>query len=731
MIELSEELCSGDKIFVCSTIWDTFDERNRLALIYKFYNLLNFNEQCTFFKMLGQKFNNKLILEHSQKLHDKVKSITLVDLSNITKVNRYLESDQRLQSFFNEMTRKTVKESDEKLVEKIFEQQLLESMKFVEKDVDSDTLIDSVEAALAKNNRKRRKVCENGHFIENPAKNRKYCPQCKSNLTEVSELHENDSDNDQIHTATESHVTPEEARAKYYLNLTNTYLDKTPIEIPLGAYSLNPNTRERIKKVLDKIKRDTQMMHYNNKIILKGNKIEKVTLVSDDHQRSFIHLTADGLPMKELIGIIKNCHTCCLCGENFDFLTEITKHKEESGHSSFYATYGVFLLNIGGFHLAQCMMRSYVKLVFSLDLSELCKSIMLDSPKGQFLIEKGTDFRKTLDVIRTSREAKLREICHPFVIWAKKKNIEISLDAFHLWFRNYVKSPSFKLCYEIEKTYGTSLLVLLSSMRANNPTYYKASKKVFAPLLHINFHTTYSILDIYSDYLDRKMEIEAPNLHKYLEVRTHPNKTGKPFSSEPLDERHEEFNKRGLQLQKVNTVEDFQESFQLADPIIMLRKKVFSESYNVKTDEDQIKAIPDYEPNIQLMQMAMRSKDYLNKPENVTKDTAMDGEKIEETYHNLISLAKSKRSENVLKVMQYNDFLVGFNNKKLDIFNKPNNKSMDLDTKIEILIASEESTEKVASLFQYWTELKQQSDYDAESFIESLIDNFIIKSLPY
>ena len=25
VIELSEELCSGDKIFVCSTIWDTFD----------------------------------------------------------------------------------------------------------------------------------------------------------------------------------------------------------------------------------------------------------------------------------------------------------------------------------------------------------------------------------------------------------------------------------------------------------------------------------------------------------------------------------------------------------------------------------------------------------------------------------------------------------------------------------------------------------------------------------
>ena len=43
VIELSEKLCSGDKIFVCSTIWDTFDERNRLALITESskINLLN------------------------------------------------------------------------------------------------------------------------------------------------------------------------------------------------------------------------------------------------------------------------------------------------------------------------------------------------------------------------------------------------------------------------------------------------------------------------------------------------------------------------------------------------------------------------------------------------------------------------------------------------------------------------------------------------------------------
>ena len=215
----------------------------------------------------------------------------------------------------------------------------------------------------------------------------------------------------------------------------------------------------------------------------------------------------------------------------------------ETTHNRFFATYGAILPNIGGFHLCQTMMRSFIKLIWNLDLSELCKSILLESPKSQFMIEKGTEFRKCFDVLRTSHEAKLRELAYPFVKWANKTNVDISLDSYHLWFKHYVKSPTYKLTYEIEKNYSQSLLLFLSSMRANNPTVYSASKKTFGPLLHINNHTTYSQLDIYSDYLDRNMQAHSPKLFEYLEVRKHPNKTGRPFKSKSYDELHEEYNK--------------------------------------------------------------------------------------------------------------------------------------------------------------------------------------------
>ena len=70
-------------------------------------------------------------------------------------------------------------------------------------------------------------------------------------------------------------------------------------------------------------------------------------------------------------------------------------------------------------------------------------------------------------------------------------------------------------------------------------------------------------------------------------------------------------------------------------------------------------------------------------------------------------------------------------NKRLDLFSKPTNKAMDTNTKIEILISAEPNPENIANLFQHWTHCKQQSDYDPETFIDSLINNLITKTLPY
>ena len=54
-----------------------------------------------------------------------------------------------------------------------------------------------------------------------------------------------------------------------------------------------------------------------------------------------------------------------------------------------HAIYGV----LGGFHLAQTMIRSYAKLVFDLDLL-LTKSILLEGLESQLIVQKGSDLRK-------------------------------------------------------------------------------------------------------------------------------------------------------------------------------------------------------------------------------------------------------------------------------------------------------------------------------------------------
>ena len=55
------------------------------------------------------------------------------------------------------------------------------------------------------------------------------------------------------------------------------------------------------------------------------------------------------------------------------------------------------------------------------------------------------------------------------------------------------------MIYEIEKNFGTSLLLYISGMRANNNPVMKAAKKCFSPLFHVNQNPIYSQLDIHSD----------------------------------------------------------------------------------------------------------------------------------------------------------------------------------------------------------------------------------------
>ena len=116
-----------------------------------------------------------------------------------------------------------------------------------------------------------------------------------------------------------------------------------------------------------------------------------------------------------------------------------------------------------------------------------------------------------------------------------------------------MKSETYKAVFEIEKIFGTSFLLFHSALRANNFKLATIAKRLFSPLLHVNRHPNYSIMDIHTDYVHQAMSANAPELKTYLDTSQTSNFTRKDYAGEPHDERHEEYNKRGLNMQRVKT----------------------------------------------------------------------------------------------------------------------------------------------------------------------------------
>ena len=75
-------------------------------------------------------------------------------------------------------------------------------------------------------------------------------------------------------------------------------------------------------------------------------------------------------------------------------------------------------------------------------------------------------------------------------------------------------------------------------------------------------------MDIHTEYLDTKLGEKVPELQEYLDQRRSSNFTGNDYANEAHDERHEEFNKRGLGFQNIKTADHSKQSFQLVDHFI-------------------------------------------------------------------------------------------------------------------------------------------------------------------
>ena len=160
------------------------------------------------------------------------------------------------------------------------------------------------------------------------------------------------------------------------------------------------------------------------------------------------------------------------------------------------------------------------------------------------------------------REAKLRELVTPFVKFARENDIDISVNSYLSWKNTFVKCATYETVFQIEKHYGTGFLLYHASLRANNSKIANIAKKYFSPLFHVNKHPNYAHMEINVEYIEHLLAEKVPELKEFMDARKTSNFTGKPYGSEPHDERHEEYNKRGLNLQTVKTVEDFKQSFQ-------------------------------------------------------------------------------------------------------------------------------------------------------------------------
>ena len=611
-------------------------------------------------------------------------------------------------------------EEDHKLFEEYFEKELEDAIEFVKDDME-DNLQDSVDKKAKVIIAKRRKLCQNGHINTNVRPNRTVCDRdyCKAKLDmersfdanivgKVSKVKQQDK------------ITE---KANMYLNVPNILPNEIPVEKAVGAIAVNPNTPERISKVLDEIIEAAGMRNkYAVKLVLSDNNVTK-SVVDDESFRKHIVVTADGLPYKIMIDLIENTHTCAMCGKRIAHVADLTEHMNETQHNEFFQTYGNILPNIGYFHYALTMLRSLVKLEWNIDYQELCKAINFETPKALFMQEKVTDFRKSLDTYRTVRKAKIREIVTPFVKYALENKIIMNVNSLLLWKKIFVNSEIYKTVFEIEKYYGTGFILFHAALRANNFKLVKIAKKIFSPIFHINRHPNYSIMDIHTDYVEESLSVKVPELEEYLNDKRCSNYTRLPYASEPHDERHEEYNKRGLNMQNVRTVADFKQSFKLVDHFSEMKDSCFDD-YGIKKHGGNSLTNPDYEENVCKMRITMRHNSYLSKPEKSEGLFSLSNEELNPELLNLVEIAKMQKQEDILNVIRHNDFGRGYKTQSnISILkNEAKDKlGIDFESQLRILIASEEDAELRENLRDYCATSRNHPNYNEEKLVDDIL----------
>ena len=373
-------------------------------------------------------------------------------------------------------------EEEENIISEYFEKELETAIVYVNDDMNKNN-IDSIDLLAKQSIAKRRKLCEKNHINNDVTSDRKVCDRayCKPNIKKDSI--NNHIPAEIVHTLRQKNSNKENTRADMYLNVPNVHIDDEPKEHAVGAIAVNPNKRDRIALVLDTIIEAAGMKNnYPVKLVFSDKKVSKI-LNDDPEVRKFVVVSADGLPYKVLIDLIRNAHTCATCGKRIDFISEVTDHMNTTHHKDYFQTYGSIIPNIGQFHYSLTLLRSLVKLDWDIDYQAHVKSIHFETPKALFMQQKVTDFRKSLDTYRCVRRAKLRELVTPFVKHARENFVDIDVKSYLAWNRSNVKCEMYKAVFQIEKYYGTSFLLYHAALRANNQKLAQVAKKSFQSII--------------------------------------------------------------------------------------------------------------------------------------------------------------------------------------------------------------------------------------------------------
>ena len=344
-------------------------------------------------------------------------------------------------------------EADEDLVLGRFDYDIESAIQHVKRETigDGKDIVQLLLDVEEKDQGKKDKFCVDGHRNIKPRANQILCKVCKKNLDkqvdntgdeELELLKEtvkqiivrNDGKDGKMSDVIISDI---KSKATLYPRVRNSMNENDPVYHSQGMVLANPNTFPRTKLVMRKIKEltGTSKVH-NSSITFKDSTNVEVKTWGVNNMRTWVVITADGLPHKLLIDVVKHCFICEVCGEDFDVMSDVTEHMLGYGHRTFFKEFGNCIIKIGGLHLEMTMLRSFVSLTWKIYYSFLCKAIGFVSPKAQLVQQKVTDLHKGWDTFMSQRFAILREIARLFLKFAEKNSIEANADNFEVWEKN-------------------------------------------------------------------------------------------------------------------------------------------------------------------------------------------------------------------------------------------------------------------------------------------------------